>query len=78
MNVSLFLVILLAAFTYGGKKKKKGKGINIHNIFQSVIRTPPKPAAPLTTTAPPTTTAASTILAPSTSDSREYTVNYEP
>lgn len=75
MNVSLFLVILLAAFTCGGKKKKKGKGVNIHNIFQSVIRTPPKPAAPLTTTAPPTTTAAS---APTTSDSPEYTVNYEP
>ena len=78
MNVSLFLVILLAAFTCGGKKKKKGKGININSLLQSVIRTPAKPAAPLTTTAPPTTTAASAIVAPTTSASPEYTVNYEP
>ena len=75
MNVSLFLVILLAAFTCGGKKKKKGKGININSILQNVIRTPPRLAAP--TTAPPTT-AASTIVAPTTSDFPEYTVNYEP
>ena len=78
MNVSLFLVVLLAAFTCGGKKKKKGKGINVNSLFQSVIRTPPKPAAPVTTTAPPKTTAASTSVAPTTSDSPEYTVNYEP
>lgn len=73
MNVSLFLVVLLAALTCGGKKKKKGKGINVNSLFQSVIRTPPKPAAPVTTTAPPKTTAASTSVAPTTSDSPEYT-----